>query len=245
MAHRSLFKRTGYSVSRGAARLVGATLFRLRCYGRAHVPPSGGGLVCSNHQSVFDPILVGLSCDRRLNYLARKTLFQNAVFRRVIEFYDAIPIDRDGFGIGGIKETLRRLKQEELVLVFPEGTRTLDGEVGQLKAGFCALARRGRVPLLPVAIDGAFDSLPRQARFPRWARFGIQFGPPMSPRLIESLDDQELIAELRRRICACHDAVRNAVGDWRPTSWERPDLVGTDRPTSNPDLPFDQRRVPT
>lgn len=217
MAVRSKFQRTVYSASRTAARFVSSTLFQLRCYGREHLPATGGGLVCVNHQSFFDPILVGLCCDRRLNYLARKTLFEQALFRRLIEFFDAIPIDRDGFGIGGIKETLRRLKQDELVLVFPEGTRTKDGDVGPLKPGFCAIARRGRVPLLPVGLTGAFESLPRNARFPRWSRFGIRFGPPIGPVLIESLDDDQLIAELHRRITDCYESVRaslrNAVDD--------------------------------
>ena len=92
----------------------------------------------SNHQSHLDPVLVGLASDQRLNYLARDTLFGFAPFRWLINSLDAIPIDREGLGLGGLKETLKRLKRGESVLMFPEGTRTRDGEVGRLRPGFCA-----------------------------------------------------------------------------------------------------------
>ena len=79
-------------------------------------------LVVSNHQSHLDPILVGLACDRRLNYVARDTLFGFAPFRWLIYSLDAIPIDREGIGLGGLKESIRRLRAGEMLLVFPEGT---------------------------------------------------------------------------------------------------------------------------
>ena len=191
-------------------------VFRIRCRGREHVPATGGGLVLSNHQSHLDPVLIGLACDRRLNYLARQTLFRFAPFRWLINSLDAIPLDREGLGIGGIKETLKRLKREELVLMFPEGTRTRDGEVGKLKPGFCALARRANVPLVPVAIEGAFNAWPRSQPLPLPAAIHIQFGAPLLPADIAPLDDTQLLAEVDRRIRACHTLARQ--------SRERPDL---------------------
>ncbi len=158
----------------------------------------------SNHQSNLDPVLVGLACHRRLNFLARRTLFDSAGLRWLIESLDAIPIDRDGSGLGGLKETLKRLKRGEMVLIFPEGTRTTDGKVARLKPGFCALARRAGVPLLPVAIDGAFAAWPRGRALPRRARIRIEFGPPLSAADINDLDDVQLVAEVERRIRACH-----------------------------------------
>src|SRR6185369_4246968 len=94
---------------------------------------------------------------------------------------DAIPIDRDGLGLAGLKETLKRLKRGEMVLIFPEGTRTPDGQVAPLKPGFCAIARRANVPLVPVAIDGAFDAWPRFSPVPRPATIHVEFGPPIEP----------------------------------------------------------------
>jgi len=210
MAQRSLFKRTGYTFLQMLSRLGGVLLFRIRCRNRHCVPEEGGALVCSNHQSFFDPVLVGIGSDRRLNYLARKTLFRFGLFRWVIEFLDAIPIDRDGFGLGGIKETLKRLKRGEMVLIFPEGTRTNDGQVSPLKPGFVALARRGKVPLLPVGLDGAYDAWPRESRLPRLAKIQVWIGDPIMPEMIADLSDDELVQELERRIRKCHAQARSA-----------------------------------
>lgn len=205
---RSLAQNCGYHVGRQAAQLAGVALCRMRCEGREHLPQTGAVLVCSNHQSYFDPVLVGLACRRRLNYLARKTLFRHPLFRHLIHFFDAIPIDRDRIGVEGIKETIRRLRREEMVLIFPEGTRTPDGELQPLKPGFCSLARRGQTTLQPVAVDGAYQCWPRQAKAPRLDRIAVVFGPPITPDDVASLDNGELIAELATRIDTCHRRAR-------------------------------------
>ena len=208
MSQRSWTKRLGYHVIRTLSRVTGVLLFRLRIEGREHIPADGGVLVCSNHQSYFDPVIVGLCSDRRLNYLARDTLFRKALFRWLIEFLDAIPIDRDGMGIGGLKETLRRLKREEMVLIFPEGTRTTTGEVSPLKPGFCALARRGKIQLLPVAIDGAFQAWPKGSLLPRRSRICVKIAAPITPEETAAMTDDELVADLESRIRECHHNAR-------------------------------------
>ncbi|MGH7138284.1 MAG: lysophospholipid acyltransferase family protein, partial [Pirellulales bacterium] len=109
--NRPLAKRLWYGFLQFVCRLLATVFFQISVGGREHVPRAGGVLVLSNHQSHFDPVLVGLACDRRLNYLARETLFGFAPFRWLINSLDAIPIDREGLGLTGLKETLRRLKQ--------------------------------------------------------------------------------------------------------------------------------------
>lgn len=208
MVQRSLAKRLWYDGLQVLARLAGIVLFRIRWRGREHIPATGGVLVLSNHQSHFDPVLVGMAFDRRLNYVARQTLFGFAPFRWLINSLDAIPIDRDGLGMSGLKETLRRLKRGELVLLFPEGTRTRDGDVHRLKPGFNALAKRAGVPLLPVAIDGAWQAWPKARPFPRLDVIHIQIGPPILPEEIARYDERELVDEVERRIRACLDEAR-------------------------------------
>jgi 1-acyl-sn-glycerol-3-phosphate acyltransferase len=208
MASRSLRKRVWYRALQAICQLATVALFHVRCRGYRWVPKDGGALVLSNHQSHLDPVLVGVACNRRLNYLARKTLFRFAPLRWLIDSLDAIPIDREGTGFGGLKETLRRLKREEMVLLFPEGTRTSDGEVAPLKPGFCALAKRAGVPLVPVAVAGAFDAWPRWRRLPRRTVIHVVFGPPVSPEQIADLAERELLAEVERRIVACQEQAR-------------------------------------
>ena len=183
MAQRSLPKRLWYDFLRVLFRLLGVACFRIRVFGREHIPAAGGVLVVSNHQSHLDPILAGLGCDRRMNYVARDTLFGFPPFRWLINSLDAIPIDREGIGLGGIKESLRRLKAGEMLVIFPEGTRTKDGNVGELKPGFLALARRSKVPILPMAIDGAYDSWPKRNFLPGPAVIHIRYGPAIESRI--------------------------------------------------------------
>lgn len=208
MAQRSLSKRAWYSLLKFLCRLGGMVLFRYRCEGRHNIPSAGGALVLSSHQSHLDPVLVGMSFNRRMNYLARDTLFGFAPFRWLIHSLDAIPLDREGLGIAGLKETLRRLKRDELVLIFPEGTRSRDGEVAPLKPGFCALAKRVAVPLLPVALDGAYQAWPRTRNFPSPGVVHVCIGQPLMPEEVRAMEDRELIQEIERRIRDCHRAAR-------------------------------------
>ena len=202
-AHRTWFQRSIYDLSRILVRLFGRMLFRLRLLGIDQFPSEGPALVCSNHQSYFDPILLGALCNRRMNYLARESLFKSRFLAGMMRFYDAIPVKRDGMSISGLKETLKRLKRGELVVIFPEGTRTETGECGNLKSGFCMLARKAKVPLVPVAIAGAFDVWPKGKRFPRLARMCLVAGEPIPAQTVATLDDGALTQLLEERIRQC------------------------------------------
>lgn len=208
MLQRSLARRLEYRVIQTLCWLVGVVAFGVRCRGQRYVPPRGGALLLSNHQSHLDPVLLGMACQRRLNFLARETLFAFGPFGWLIRSLDAIPIDREGLGLSGLKETLRRVRDDEIVLIFPEGTRSRDGEIVPLKGGFAALARRARVPLVPVGIEGAFQALPRHRRFPRPGTIEVVFGQPLEPAEAAALDDAQLIAEIECRLRACHAAAR-------------------------------------
>lgn len=207
---RSLAKRLWYGFLHVVCRLLATLFFQIRVSGREWVPREGGALVLSNHQSHFDPVLIGLACDRRLNYLARETLFGFAPFRWLIQSLDAVPIDREGLGLAGLKETLRRLKRGELVLIFPEGTRTRDGEVSPLKPGFSALAKRAAVPLLPVGIEGAFQAWPRRHLLPGFSTIHVHFGQPLSPEAAAACDERQIVDQIERRLRECHRQARRS-----------------------------------
>ncbi len=211
MAKPSLVKRWWYVFCWVVVRCALTIGFRLRAKNRKHVPKEGGAMLCSNHQSHLDPMLVGTSLHRRANYLARKTLLDIPVFDRLMLSLDAIPIDRDGLGLSGIKETLRRLRANELVLMFPEGTRSSDGKVAPLKSGICALARRGRCPLVPIGIAGAYEAWPRHHKLPYPGRVRVVFGEPISVEQIAELSDEELLVELTQQMQKCQEAAQQ----WR------------------------------
>lgn len=216
-AERSWLQRFTYDLSRIAVRCVGRLFFGLRFQGMDRFPEEGGALVCSNHQSYFDPVLLGGFCNRRMNYLARESLFDSRLFGGLIRWYDAIPVRRDGMSISGLKATLKRLKQGELVVIFPEGTRSADGEIAPLKSGFCMLAKKAKVPLVPVAISGAFDVWPKSRRLPRLARITMVAGDPIPPEIVSSLDDANLVSLLDQRIRECFESARaNTAPDRTP-----------------------------
>ena len=110
---KSRFARCWYEIVRTSALAFGVGYFRLRWYGIENLPASGGYLLLSNHQSHLDPPLIGAVVPRHINYLARDSLFKNRLFGAFIRSLDAIPIDRNGLGIAGLKETLRRLRPRQ------------------------------------------------------------------------------------------------------------------------------------
>ena len=208
MSHRSLPNRLWYQFLRWLIYLAGMLAYGVRYSGRKNIPKTGAVLVVSNHQSHFDPPLIGAGCTRRMNYLARETLFRFAPLGWLIHSLDAIPIDRDGLGLNGIKESLRRLKRGEMVLIFPEGTRTRDGEMAPFRPGFTVLAARSKAWILPVAIEGAFDAWPRSRKLPRRGTIHVLYGEPIPPEEVASCDERELVAEVERRVRQCHAILR-------------------------------------
>lgn len=196
-----------YESSRWLTGFFCKIFFRYRAMGRENWP-KGGGLVCSNHQSVMDPILAGLSYRGRLGYLARENLFDHWAFRWLIESLEAVPIKRDGLGIGGLKSALRRLKDDKKMLIFPEGTRTPDGEIQPFQPGFIAIARRGKAPVIPMAIAGAYEAWPKNRTFPRLSSIRVCIGEPLSAEEVADRTDDELMAELAERVAKCYETAR-------------------------------------
>ncbi len=204
-----LLKALWYEWLRLWSRLFFVTVYRCRCQGRELVPTDGGGIVVSNHQSHFDPVLVGMACPPRLHFLARSGLFRSVGFGLLIRSLNAIPVERDGLGLEGLRETIRRLKAGKFVLVFPEGTRTPDGELHAIKPGLATVAKRAGVPIVPVALVGAFEIWPRQQHLPNtegWLE--IVFGEPITPEAIARLDQRALILEVERRMRECFEHAR-------------------------------------
>jgi 1-acyl-sn-glycerol-3-phosphate acyltransferase len=200
--HRTFAQRIVYDLLRVLARLVVVWFCRFRVTGRENWPASGGALICANHQSYLDPPLVGLTCSRRLTYLGRTTLFENRLLAPIIRFLDTIPIDREGGGLAGLKETLRRLKGGDMVLIFPEGHALSTVRCSRSSPAFVPWPG-GKVPLVPVGLDGAYDAWPRTSPVPLGGRLAVVIGQPISAAQVLQLSDEELVAELARRMKAC------------------------------------------
>jgi 1-acyl-sn-glycerol-3-phosphate acyltransferase len=184
--------------------MIVSVFFSFRTEGRHHLEMDGPAMLLSTHQSMMDPVLIGLIANRRLNFLARKTLFKNRAFAFLIRILDAIEIDRERGGLSGLKEMLKRLNRGEAVLMFPEGTRTKDGHVGEIKPGFIPIARRSETNLIPIAIVGAYDCLPRGSRLPTRRPITVVVGEPFTAEQYKSWDDNTLLAEITNRLHSLH-----------------------------------------
>src|SRR5262245_24294538 len=177
----------------------------LRLKGEQNVPATGPVLVIANHQSFFDPLLVGLAVRRHLRYLARKTLFKRPLFTWLIGQYNAVPIDQEGVGKEGIKAILEQLQGGCAVLVFPEGERTHDGAIHPLRPGVHLLIKRGGAPVVPVGIAGAFGAWPRWRPLPVPAplflpaaagTIAVVIGRPIEAQRFAGLDREQVLDEL-------------------------------------------------
>jgi len=191
--------------------MIAAVTFGLRTEGQHHLDVEGGGMLLSTHQSLLDPVLVGMIANRKLNYLARKTLFKNSLFGFLIGMLDAIEIDRERGGLAGLREMLKRLQQGELVLMFPEGTRTSDGEIAPLKPGFIPVARRSQVPMMPIAIVGAYDCLPKGTKLPTRQPIAVVFGESIPASVYMPMSDAEIIVMLGGKLRQLRDRGKELV----------------------------------
>jgi 1-acyl-sn-glycerol-3-phosphate acyltransferase len=172
-----------------------------------NVPESGGVLLVSNHVSFLDVFFLGIPLQRQLNYVARSTLFV-PILSALMRSVGGFPIQREGIGASGMKETMRRLKDGGIVVLFPEGTRTFDGEIGQLKPGIAALAARLGIPVVPVGLAGMFETWPRTRKFPVPHPVRIHYGAAILPSDLRGLEAEAATALIRERMCESHAQAR-------------------------------------
>jgi 1-acyl-sn-glycerol-3-phosphate acyltransferase len=177
----------------------------LRVRGRQNMPRTGPVLVIANHQSFLDPLLVGLASPRHLSFLAKKSLFDHGLFSFLIRALHAVPIDQEGVGKEGLKTIVQQLHQGRAVLVFPEGSRTDDGRLLELRPGVQLLLRRVQAPIVPIGIAGAWDAWPRQQLVPfpsplclpaTRRTLAVSVGKPLDGEYYAKLTRDEALREL-------------------------------------------------
>jgi 1-acyl-sn-glycerol-3-phosphate acyltransferase len=174
-------------------RTLAVSVFGFRVRFAEPLPQQGGLLVVSSHQSHLDPLLLGLASDRRLSTLARSSLYHFKPFGMVITALDAVPIDRNASMLKTMKAIISRLRDGRAVVIFPEGTRTATGRLGELKSGFALIAKKAGVPIAPVAIVGAYECWPRTSLLPGPGRIRLEFGRLIPATEIARLDEREIL----------------------------------------------------
>ena len=198
--------RTLYWMTRALARTVfastGGGIEILNRDKRIH---QGGAIVAANHTSYLDPPIVACAYNSPIAFLARKTLFQGFgawLYPRL----NAFPIDREHADLRSMKTILRRLKDGERVLIFPEGTRSADGRLQEAKAGIGMLVARSGVPVQPVRIFGAHESWPKGGKF-RPHRIQVVIGDPVK------FDPEDLKEKSREAYQRIADQLMRAIAE--------------------------------
>jgi 1-acyl-sn-glycerol-3-phosphate acyltransferase len=168
-----------YRLGWWAYRALFKCYFRWHVYNAERVPLTGGVILASNHASYLDPPLVGAGVRRGINYLARENLFRFPVMGWVLRQWQVVPVDRDGGGAAGLRAIMDRLLAGGAIILFPEGTRTRDGNLHPARSGIGLTVIKSTAPVVPVRVFGTFEAYGRHLRLPRPRRVAVKYGQPM------------------------------------------------------------------
>jgi 1-acyl-sn-glycerol-3-phosphate acyltransferase len=177
MVHRGM--RPHYHFFHVIARPLLKSLFRFQVFGAKNVPSNGGVLLVSNHVSYVDPVFMGAAVDRNLHYMARSTLFKPGLIERFLLSMNAFPVHLGVPDRGAIRRALQLLDDGNVLHIFPEGTRSIDGTLGTAQAGVGFIAYRTKAPVVPVFLDGTEKVFPRGAQMMKPAKVKLSFGRPL------------------------------------------------------------------
>ena len=204
-----------YRLMRRVFQVFMGGLWKLRIYNRHYEPTTGGAVYVCNHQSFLDPMLMSLALRRPMNFMARDSLFKGRVFRPLIESLNAFPVRRGKADTAALKESMRRLKAGQQLVVFAEGTRTRDARIGPLLPGVALLSQRAAEWTVPVVIDGAFEAWPRNRALPSAGLVTVQYGRPIPRSEARQKSAEELMTGIRQTLIDIQSDLRRRVG--RPT----------------------------
>ncbi|MBE3576647.1 MAG: 1-acyl-sn-glycerol-3-phosphate acyltransferase [Limnochordales bacterium] len=168
--------------------------FDLIIEGKENLPPAGGYILAANHASALDPILIALVLDRPIHFLAKYELFQYPILRWVLPRIYAIPLRRGRPDRSALRIAIERVRSGKIVGIFPEGTRSSDGQLQALRGGAALIALHAGAPIVPVAVAGSWELWPKGRWFPRRGRVRITFGKPISAVVSTHADREALEA---------------------------------------------------
>jgi long-chain acyl-CoA synthetase len=185
----SWFAKTANIIFYGGLYIIAKLMWRIKIYGSGNLPQNSPFILCPNHTSYLDALLIGVSLPRRLQlnifFLGDNTYFAVPIVRNLVKIGKIIPIDPTTHLIDAIRSCAYVLRHDKIICIFPEGGRSPDGVVRTFKKGIGILAHELDIPLVPVYIDGAFNALPRGKFFPNLNRIRVTFGKTYSPKQLK------------------------------------------------------------
>jgi len=169
-----------YYVARAICWLLLKMFWRMEVIGIENVPERGGVIIASNHVSYLDPVVLGTSTKRKIHFITKKEAFNNIFGSIILKNLNAFPVDRKKIDILAFKKTISILERGGVLGMFPEGTRSLNGELQELKLGVVKIAMKTGVPIIPVGIIGTHKIYPHGKIFPVLFKnkITVYFGAP-------------------------------------------------------------------
>lgn len=162
-----------------SAQIIGKTLFSFKVVHRERIIETGGAILAMNHESYLDPPLAGIACHRELYYLARKTLLKWPILGPILPKMNVIPVDQDRADMSALKNLIKIVKAGHATVIFPEGSRTLDGELQPAQPGLGLVIAKTLAPVVPMRIFGAHKAFPRHGKPRPFTPITLVVGEPM------------------------------------------------------------------
>ncbi|MCX6970542.1 MAG: lysophospholipid acyltransferase family protein [Verrucomicrobia bacterium] len=168
-----------YNIFYNLAKLLARVFFCMRIVHPERMVESGPLILAVNHSSFFDPPLAGICSRRGVYYLARKTLLKWPFFGPLFPAMNVIPVERDGNDMSALREVIKKIKEGNGVVLFPEGTRSKDGNIQPARAGIGLVIAKTGAPVLPMRIFGAYDAFPKNAKGLHFPQITVVIGEPI------------------------------------------------------------------
>ena len=162
-----------YYVVKAICWLLLKIFWRMEIIGIENLPESGGLIIASNHVSYLDPAVLVASLNRKIYFITKKEVFKNTFVSFILKNLNAFSVNRENVDILAFKKAINILREEKVLGIFPEGTRSLNGELQELKLGVVKIAMKTGVPILPVGIIGTYEIYPQGKKFPTLFKYKI------------------------------------------------------------------------
>ncbi len=176
-----------YNIFYNLAKLLARLFFSYRVVHPERIPEEGPLIIAVNHSSYVDPPLAGICSRRAVYYLARKNLLEWPFFGPLFPDMNVIPVERDGNDMSALREVIKKVREGNGVVLFPEGTRSRDGALQPARAGIGLVIAKTRATVLPMRIFGAFEAFPKGSKLPHLRPITVVIGEPIrfAPEEIE------------------------------------------------------------
>jgi 1-acyl-sn-glycerol-3-phosphate acyltransferase len=186
-----------YTVGYNLSKLIAKVCFSFKAYHRERIPKEGGFILAMNHQSYLDPPLAGICCDREIYFLARKSLMKWPILGPLFPAMNVVPVDQERADMSALKAVIKLVRAGQGTIIFPEGSRTLDGAMLPAQPGLGLVIAKTLAPVIPMRIFGAHEAFPRGQKKIRFHPITVVVGEPM--RFSES-DLQDKGRDLYQRL---------------------------------------------